>query len=77
MRGVCTKKRYGIIPDKVLRYLIKDKIVDYNLKNKFFTYSVGNIIGMYDYLRENFFKRVYRSLPVDFRVWYDKVRYRI
>ncbi|MBU2633730.1 MAG: B12-binding domain-containing radical SAM protein [Nanoarchaeota archaeon] len=77
MRGVCTRKRYGIIPFFVLKYLIKKEVVDYNLRNEFITYSVGNIVGVYDYFRENLLKKIYRSLPVSFKVWYDKVRYRV
>ena len=71
MRGVCNSKRYGLVPCWLLKYLIKKK--DFKL----FVVVVGNLIGVYDYLRENLLKRIYRSFPVGFKVWYDRVRYRV
>ena len=71
MRGICTEKKYGLVPTGVLKYLIKKK--DFKL----FVSVVGNLVGVYDYLRESLLKKIYRSLPVGFKVWYDGARYRV
>jgi len=71
MRGVCTKKKYGFVHVSILKYLITKK--DFKL----FVVVVGNLIGVYDYLRENILKKLYISLPTGFKVWYDNVRYRV
>lgn len=77
MRGTVTKKRYGLIPSFLLDILLSKKMVKLNLKNKTFTYFIGNLVGLYDASRENIAKSVYRSMPIDFKVWYDRVRYRV
>jgi len=77
MRGVGTKKRYGIIPAPVLNYLTKQKIIEKNLKNLTFSHFILFFVGIYDNIRENILKQTYRSLPLNFKVWYDKVRYRV
>lgn len=78
MRGVATENRYGIMPAFVLRFLLKPSRIRYNLRYKGFTYFIGSIVQMMDFFRENIAKPVYRrALPVNFKIWYDKVRYRV
>jgi len=77
MRGVVTESRAGVLPNYLINYLLKDKVVKKNLKNTFPTLFVLQIVGFYDLIRERILKPTYRSLPLSFRVWYDKVRYRI
>ncbi len=77
MRGVVTKKRYGWIHSSLLKLLLNKNFVRFNLRNKILTYSIGNLVGVYDNFRENIAKPIYRSLPLNFKVWYDKVRYRV
>ena len=78
MRGVVTKHRFGIMPRFLLNMLLKENIVSFNLKHKPFTYILGYMIHISDSLRENIAKPIYRNiLPVKFKVWFDKARYRI
>jgi len=77
MRGVCTEKRYGLMPEFVLRFLLKKERVEFNLRNPGFTFAFGFLVQGFDVLREKVMKPLYRSLPVEFKVWYDKVRYRV
>ncbi|MFH1331849.1 MAG: radical SAM protein [archaeon] len=77
MRGPCTNKRYGLIPYFVLRGLIKPKVVQFNLKHKSPTYFIGFFVQIFDFVRENVAKPLYRSTPTSFKVWYDRVRYRV
>ncbi|MFH1637023.1 MAG: radical SAM protein, partial [Candidatus Woesearchaeota archaeon] len=77
MRGPVTEKRYGLLPASVLKFLIKPKVVDFNLKHTSPTYLVGSCVQVMDYFRENVAKPLYRSLPTGFKVWYDKVRYKV
>ena len=78
MRGVATENRYGLMPAFVLRFLLKREIVRYNLRHKGATYFVGNIVQIMDFFRENIAKPVYRrALPVNIKIWYDRVRYRV
>jgi len=78
MRGVVTKHRFGIMPRFLLNILLKENIVSFNLKHKPFTYILGYMIHISDSLRENIAKPIYRNiLPVKFKVWFDKARYRI
>ncbi|RME54718.1 radical SAM protein [Candidatus Woesearchaeota archaeon] len=76
MRGVVTERRYGLIPACLLKKLVSDKYVKYNLEHEGFTYAVGYLVQGFDFVRENVAKPLYRSLPTDFKVWYDKVRYK-
>ncbi|MAF51250.1 MAG: hypothetical protein CMH64_04120, partial [Nanoarchaeota archaeon] len=75
MRGPSTKKRIGLMPRKVLNYLIKENVIDYNLKHLFPTYVAGNMVSWMDYAREHGVKPLYNMTPVSFKVWYDKIRY--
>jgi radical SAM superfamily enzyme YgiQ (UPF0313 family) len=77
MRGVVTKKRFGLMPRSLLNLLLKKKLIKFNLKHKQLTYLFGYLIGISDFTRENIIKPLYRSLPVSFKIWYDKVRYRV
>jgi hypothetical protein len=77
MRGVCTEKRYGLMPAFVLNFLLRRKVINFNLKYPQITYFFGYFVQGFDFLRENIAKPLYRSLPVEFKIWYDGVRYRI
>jgi len=77
MRGVVTKKRFGLMPRFLLNLLIKEKIVNFNLKYKQLTYLFGSLVGLFDFIRESIIKPVYRSFPVSLKIWYDKARYRV
>jgi anaerobic magnesium-protoporphyrin IX monomethyl ester cyclase len=77
MRGSVTKTRFGFLPNFLINHLLRHEIVRRNLKNNFRTLIVLEIIGFYDLIRERILKPTYRNLPVNFKVWYDRVRYRI
>jgi len=77
MRGSETKKRFGIMPRSLLNILLKEKRVQKNLKNPFPSFLITKILGIVDLVRERIFKPLYRSLPVSFKIWYDKTRYRV
>lgn len=76
MRGVVTERRYGVIPAPLLKRLVSESYVAYNLKHTAPTYAAGYTVQAFDFMRENVAKPLYRSLPTDFKVWYDKVRYK-
>ncbi|MBI2107388.1 B12-binding domain-containing radical SAM protein [Candidatus Woesearchaeota archaeon] len=76
MRGPCTNTRYGLLPAFVVDNLIKKGIVDFNIKHESPTYLAGEMVSVMDNMREKIAKPVYRSMPVNFKNWYDKVRYR-
>ncbi|MDP3027340.1 MAG: radical SAM protein [Nanoarchaeota archaeon] len=77
MRGVVTETRFGILPNSLINYLLKEKRVQKNLKNNFPTLLVLRFVSIMDLIRERILKPTYRSLPVSFKVWYDKARYRV
>jgi len=77
MRGVATKNKFGFLPNSLINYLLSKKRVNQNLRNTFKTLLVLRIVGIYDLIRERILKPAYRSLPVNFKAWYDKVRYRV
>jgi len=78
MRGPCTNKRYGLLPAPVLNFLVQEKIIRFNVKYKTPTYIVGNIVQVIDFFRENVAKPIYRkAMPTSFKIWYDKIRYRV
>jgi len=76
MRGKVTEKIYGLIPASILSKLISDKSVKFNCNHTVLTSIAGNFVQAADYTRENIAKPLYRSMPVSFKLWYDKVRYR-
>ena len=77
MRGSVTEKRFGFMPSLLINYLLKPKRIKQNLKNTFRTKIVLKIIETNDLIREKIAKPFYHSLPVNFKIWYDKVRYRL
>ncbi|MCK9596952.1 B12-binding domain-containing radical SAM protein [Candidatus Pacearchaeota archaeon] len=77
MRGSVTNTRFGIMPNSFINYLLKKEIVKKNLKNNFKSLIILQIVGLYDLIREKILKPSYRSLPIGFKVWYDKTRYRV
>ncbi len=77
MRGVVTETRFGIMPNSLINYLLKEERVQKNLKNNFPTLLALRLVSIMDLVRERILKPTYRSLPVSFKVWYDKIRYRI
>ena len=76
MRGPVTSKRFGVMPRFLLKLLLKEKIVNFNLKHYTPTFLFGNIVGAADFTRENVIKPLYKAMPVNFKLWYDKVRYK-
>jgi len=76
MRGVATKNRFGFLPNFLINYLLKKKRIQKNLKNTFPTRIALFFVGYIDLIRERILKPTYRSLPVAFKVWYDKSRYK-
>jgi len=77
MRGVVTEKRFGFMPNLVINWFLSPVRVKKNLKNPAMTYFALFFVEIYDNLRENVMKPVYRSLPIGFKVWYDKIRYKV
>jgi hypothetical protein len=77
MRGVVTEKRMGVLPNSLIRFLLKEERIKKNLRNTFPSFLVLQLVGIYDLVRERILKPTYRSLPLSFRIWYDKVRYHI
>ncbi len=77
MRGVATEKRYGVLPKSVINYLLKEKRVEKSLKNQFSTRIALFFVSIFDLVRERIMKPTFRSLPLNFRTWYDKMRYRV
>lgn len=69
-------KKYGVMPEFLLKQLLKPNMVKFNQKHKSFTYFVGYNVMAADYFRENVAKPVYRKMPINVKLWYDKVRYR-
>ena len=77
MRGPATEKRFGLMPNSVLNYLLKPKIIKKNLRNPFPSILILEIVALQDLIRERILKPAYRSLPVSFKIWYDRIRYRV
>ncbi|MDO8528360.1 MAG: radical SAM protein [Nanoarchaeota archaeon] len=77
MRGSVTEKRYGFMPNFLLNYLLKEKRIRKNLKNPLMSYFSLYAVSISDLTREKIIKPMYRSLPISFKVWYDKTRYRV
>jgi len=77
MRGVATETRFGLMPNFLLNYLLEPQRVRKNLKNKTPTLFALKFVKLIDIFRERIAKQVYRSLPLKFRIWYDKARYRV
>jgi len=77
MRGSATDTRFGLMPNFYINYLLKPERIKRNLKNKFPTRAALFFLSWSDLAREKIAKPVYRSMPVSFKAWYDKVRYRV
>ena len=76
MRGPCTRSRYGMLPASFINFLTRQDILEYNFKNERPTYMIGEVVDVMDDVREKLVKPIYRSMPVSFKVWYDKIRYK-
>ena len=77
MRGPATEKRFGMLPNFLINWLLKPERINKNLKNPFMTNLTLKLVSLMDLIRERILKPLYRSLPVNFKIWYDKVRYRV
>ena len=77
MRGSVTKSRFGALPNSLINYLLKPEIIRKNKENHLLTYFVLSLVGVSDTIRERIAKQIFRSMPVNFKVWYDKVRYKV
>lgn len=77
MRGSVTERRFGMMPDSVINFLLNPKRVQHHLKNSSMTYIVLYLVSIMDLFRERIAKPLYRSMPVNFKVWYDKIRYKV
>jgi anaerobic magnesium-protoporphyrin IX monomethyl ester cyclase len=77
MRGVVTEKRCGMMPNFLINYLLKPKRINYHLKNPFATLIILRLVSIADLIRERVAKPLYRSMPVNFKAWYDQIRYRV
>ncbi|MDD5193314.1 MAG: radical SAM protein [Candidatus Nanoarchaeia archaeon] len=77
MRGVATETRYGLMPNFLLDYLLSEQRVKKNLKNQFPTKIALFFVSIIDLVREKIAKPIFRSMPLNFKTWYDKVRYRV
>ena len=77
MRGPATEKRFGMIPNSLLNYLLEENRTKRNLRNPFASLLVLRLVSLYDLVRERIMKPAYRSLPVSFKIWYDKTRYKV
>jgi anaerobic magnesium-protoporphyrin IX monomethyl ester cyclase len=77
MRGPATETRFGFMPVFFLNWLLASDRIRKNLKNPLMTKLALNIVSIMDLTRERILKPAYRSLPVNFKIWYDKTRYRV
>ncbi len=77
MRGSVTEKRFGFMPSSMVNWLLFSKRVEKNLKNPFRTKMVLKLVEIVDLIREKILKPFYRSMPVNFKIWYDRIRYRV
>jgi radical SAM superfamily enzyme YgiQ (UPF0313 family) len=77
MRGPATESRFGFMPNSLLNFLLEKNRVKRNLRNPALSYFALYFVSISDLIREKILKPAYRSLPISFKVWYDKVRYRV
>ena len=77
MRGPVTEKRFGLMPNTLLNFLLKKQRVRKYTKNQFIPKTATRVLYVFDLIRERILKPTYRSLPVSFKIWYDKIRYRV
>ncbi len=77
MRGAVTEKRFGFMPNKLLKRLLEQGRINRNLIDDFRTKILLRAVETSDLIREKIAKPLYRSFPVNFKGWYDKIRYRM
>lgn len=77
MRGSVTDSRFGPMPNALVNFLLKPERIKYHLRNPTLTLLVLKLVAVNDLIRERILKPAYRSLSVSFKVWYDKIRYRV
>lgn len=77
MRGSVTESRFGFMPSFLVAWFLVPNRIKKNLNNTFPTKIALNFVEVIDLMREKVLKPTYRSLPVNFKVWYDKIRYRV
>ena len=77
MRGVATENKFGLMPNFLINYLLEPARVKHHLRNPALTYFLLSLVGIMDLSRERIAKPLYRSMPVNFKSWYDKVRYKV
>jgi len=77
MRGSVTKRRFGFMTNFFINFLLKKERVDKRIKHPWPAYGLCYCLSIFDWIREKILKPTYRSLPTSFKVWYDKVRYRV
>jgi len=77
MRGPVTEKRFGLMPSFLLNWLLEEERVKRNIKNQFPAITATRVLYIFDLIRERILKPAYRSMPLSFKVWYDKVRYHV
>ncbi len=77
MRGSATDTRFGFMPVFLLNWLLFSGRIRKNLRNPFSTKLILKFVELIDLIRERILKPAYRSLPVSFKIWYDKTRYRL
>ena len=76
MRGPATTTRFGLMPRSFVKSLIKPQRVSYHIKHELPTKTAGSLVSVMDYFRENIAKPAYRSMPIEFKTWYDQMRYK-
>jgi radical SAM superfamily enzyme YgiQ (UPF0313 family) len=77
MRGSVTETRFGFMPVSLLNWLLFPQRIRKNLRNPTGTKIILTLVSFIDLMREKIIKPFYHSLPVNFKVWYDKIRYRV
>lgn len=77
MRGSVTESRFGVMPNFLINLLLKENMMRFNLKITVPTRLAASFVQIADVVREKIAKPVYRSMPTDFKVWYDKIRYKL
>lgn len=77
MRGSVTEKRFGFMPSFLVNWLLFSGRVEKNIRNPFLTKIVLELVEANDLIREKILKPTYRSLPINFKAWYDRIRYRV
>lgn len=77
MRGSVTEKRFGMMPNFLINFMLKPSRIKKNIKSNFRINLLIEFISFIDLIRERILKTIYRSMPTSFKVWYDKIRYRV